>query len=144
MAGHSSSVAQNGNIVQAVHAGVNFAFVNFKSGGSNTPFSSSVSDTINVLNLPRNARVIAAWIGGATVDGNRGFTLGDPGSATRYGGPFTISATTRQQIPMDAPMGFVFSVSDDQNSYPLTLTLQNATSVSGSLSIHVGVQWIKV
>jgi hypothetical protein len=144
MAGHSSSVAQNGNIVQAVHAGANFAFVNFKSGGTNTPFSRSVSDTINVFNLPRGAQIIAAWLGGATVDGNAGFTLGDPGSATRYGGPFTISATTRQAIPMDAPVGFVYSVSDDQNSYPLTLTLLNTTSASGSLSIHVGLLWKKV
>jgi hypothetical protein len=144
MAGHSSSVAQGGNIVQAVHAGANFAFVNFKSGSSKHPFSGSVSDTINVFNLPRGAQVIAAWLGGATVDGNMGFTLGDSGSATRYGGPFTISATTVQQLPLQAPMGFVFSVSDDQNSYPLTLTLQNATSVSGSVSIHVGILWKKV
>lgn len=144
MAGHSSSVAQNGNVVQAVHAGANFAFACFKSGGSNTPFSRSVSDTINVFNLPRNARVIAAWLGGATVDGNAGFVLGDPGDVDRYGGPFTISATTRQAIPLDAPVGFVFSVSDDQTSYPLTLTLLNTTSTSGSLSVHVGLLWVKV
>jgi hypothetical protein len=41
-------------------------------------------------------------------------------------------------------MGFVFSVSDDQSSYPLSLSLQNATSVSGSMSVHVGVLWVKV
>lgn len=143
MAGHSSSVANRGEIAQAVHAGANFAFVAFSSGGSNTPFSASVSDTIHVLNLPRNAKIIAAWMGGVVADGNRGFSLGDPGSATRFG-TVSISATARNQIAFDAPMGFVYSVSDDQNSYPLSLSLRNATSVSGSMSIHVGVLWVKV
>jgi hypothetical protein len=143
MAGHSSSVANRGEVAQAVHAGANFAFVSFKSGSSKTPFSGSVSDTIHVLNLPRNAKIIAAWLGGMCQDGNMGFALGDAGDATRYGIK-SISATTVQQTAFSAPMGFVFSVSDDQSSYPLSLSLQNATSVSGSMSVHVGVLWVKV
>ena len=143
MATHSSSVANRG-VVQAVHAGVNYAFASFNSGGSNTPFSRSVSDAIFMFNLPRNARVIAAWLGGATVDGNAGFSMGDPGSNTRYG-TLSISATTLQAIPFSGlPQGFVFSVSDDQTSYPISLNLQSTTSTSGSLSVHVGLLWVKV
>jgi hypothetical protein len=143
MAGHSTTNVNRGEVAQAVHAGANFAFATFSSGGNKTPFSRSVSDTIHVLNLPRNARIIAAWLGGMVQDGNAGFSLGDPGSATRYGTK-SVSATTVQQTAFEAPMGFVFSVSDDQTSYPLSLTLQNTTSVSGSMSIHVGVLWVKV
>lgn len=143
MATLSSSVANRG-VVQAVHAGVNYAFASFNSGGSNTPFSRSVSDAIVMFNLPRNSKVIAAWLGGATVDGNAGFSLGDPGSNTRHG-TLSISATTRQAIPFgEFVQGFVYSLSDDQTSYPLTLNLQNTTSTSGSLSIHVGLIWVKV
>lgn len=144
MAGHSSSVAQNGNVVQAVHAGVNYAFSSFKSGGTITPFSRSVSDSIVMFNLPRNAKIIAAWLGGNCQDGNCGFSLGDPGSNTRHG-TLSISATTLQAIPFAAlAQGFVYSVSDDQTSYPLSLNLQNTTSASGSLSVHVGLLWVKV
>jgi hypothetical protein len=143
MAGHSTTNVNRGEVAQAVHAGANFAFASFKSAGNKTPFSGSVSDTVHVLNLPRNAKIIAAWLGGMCEDGNRGFALGDPGDATRYG-IRSVSATTVQQTAFSAPMGFVFSVSDDQTSYPLTLSLQNATSVSGSMSIHVGVLWVKV
>ncbi len=143
MAGHSTTNVNRGEVAQAVHAGANFAFASFKSAASKNPFSGSVSDTIHVLNLPRNARIIAAWLGGFVADGNMGFALGDPGDATRYG-IRSISATTVQQTAFSAPMGFVFSVSDDQSSYPLSLSLQNATSVSGSMSVHVGVLWVKV
>lgn len=143
MATHSSSVANRG-VVQAVHAGVNYAFASFVSGGTNTPFSRSVSDAIVMFNLPRNSKVIAAWLGGATVDGNAGFSLGDPGSTTRHG-TLSISATTKQAIAFaELAQGFVYSVSDDQTSYPLTLNLQNTTSTSGSLSVHVGLIWVKV
>ena len=143
MATHSSSAAQGGVVVQAVHAGANYAFASFKSTGTNTPFSRSVSDAIVMMNLPRNAQIIAAWIGGFTPDGNAGFSLGDPGSTTRHG-TGTISATARQMQPLDAATSFVFSVSDDQNSYPLTLNLQNTTSTSGSLSVHVAILWKKI
>lgn len=143
MATHSSSAAQNGVVVQAVHAGANYAFSSFKSTGSNTPFSRSVSDAIVMLNMPRNAKIIAAWLGGFTPDGNAGFSLGDPGSNTRHG-TATISATARQMQQFDAATSFVFSVSDDQTSWPLTLNLQSTTSTSGSLSVHVAVLWIKV
>lgn len=143
MATHSSSVANRG-VVQAGTPGVNYAFASFNSAGTNTPFSRSVSDAIAMLNLPRNAKIIAAWLGGATVDGNAGFSLGDPGSNTRHG-TLTISATTRQAIPFtELAQAFVYSLSDDQTSYALSLNLQNTTSTSGSLSVHVGVLWIKV
>lgn len=143
MAGHSSTNVNAGLTPQAVHAGANFAFATFNSAGNKTPFSRSVSDTIHILNMPRNAKIIAAWLGGFCQDGNVGFSLGDPGSATRYGTK-SISATTVQNAPFDSPMNFVFSVSDDQTTYPLSLTVQNATSASGSLSVHVGVLWVKV
>ena len=143
MAGHSSSAANSGLVAQAVHAGANFTVVSFKSAASKNPFSGSVSDSIHMLNLPRNAKIIAAWLGGMCQDGNMGFSLGDPSSNTRFGTK-SISATTVQQAPFEAPIGTVFSVSDDQSSYPLTLHLQNATSVSGSMSVHVGVLWVKV
>ena len=141
MASHSTSLANQ--VGQAVHAGCNFTFVAFKSDGSKTPFSRSVSDAIVVMNLPRNAQIITAWLGGMVQDGNAGFSLGHAGSLTAYG-TRSVSATTLNQIAFDAPMGLVVSVSDDQNFYPLTLTLQNTTSVSGSMSIHVGVLWKKV
>lgn len=142
MATHSSSVANRG-VVQAVHAGLNYAFASFNSGGTNTPFSRSVSDAIVMMNLPRNSQIIAAWLGGATVDGNAGFSLGDPGSNTRHG-TGSISATTRQMQQLDAAAGFTYSLSDDQTSYPLTLNLQSTTSSSGSLSVHVSVIWKKI
>ena len=141
MASHSTSLANQ--VGQAVHAGCNFTFVSFQSGGNKTPFSRSVSDAIVVMNLPRNAQIITAWLGGMVQDGNAGFALGDPGSSTRHG-TRSVSETTLNQIAFDAAMGFVFSVSDDQNFYPLALTLRNTTSVSGSMSIHVGVLWKKV
>ncbi|MEK1929839.1 MAG: hypothetical protein AAAC47_08620 [Pararhizobium sp.] len=143
MAGHSSTNVNAGQTPQAVHAGANFAFASFSSGGNKTPFSRSVSDTIHILNMPRNAKIIAAWLGGNCQDGNCGFALGDSGSATRYG-TRSVSATTLQQVAFDVPMNFVFSVSDDQTSYPLSLSLRDTTSASGSMSIHVGVLWVKV
>lgn len=143
MATVSSSVAENGQIVQSVHAGANFAFASYKSTGNKTPFSRSVSDAVVMFNLPRNAKIIAAWLGGMVQDGNAGFSLGDPGSTTRHG-TRSVSATTLQQIAFDTAMGFVYSISDDQNSYPVTLNLQNTTSVSGSMSVHVGLLWVKV
>jgi hypothetical protein len=142
MATVSSSVA-NAGVVQSLISGVNYAFASYKSGGSNTPFSRSVSDAIAMFKLPPRSKVIAAWLGGATVDGNAGFSLGDPGSTTRHG-TLTISATTRQAIPFaDLVQGFAYSVSDDQQSYEIRLNLQNTTSTSGSLSVHVGLLWIK-
>ena len=145
MATVSSSAAQNGVCVQAVHAGVNFAFAAYNSGGNKTPFSGSVSDAIVMLNMPRNAKIIQAWIGGWSDDGNFGFSLGDPGSTTRYGGPLSISGTAiAKSIFTNGAEGFVYSISDDQTTWPLTLNLQNATSVSGSISVHVGVIWKKV
>ena len=142
MASFSTSLANQ--VGQAVHAGCNFTFVAFKSDGNKTPFSRSVSDAIVVMNLPRNAQIITAWLGGMVQDGNAGFSLGDPGSSTRYG-TLSISATTLQAIPFSGlPQGFVFSVSDDQTSYPISLNLQNTTSTSGSLSVHVGMLWVKV
>lgn len=144
MATVSSSVAEAGRVVQSLHGGLNYAFASYTSGGSNTPFSRSVSDAIAMFNLPRNSRVVAAWLGGATVDGNAGFSLGDNGSTTRHG-TLTISATTRQAIPFaELAQGFRYSVSDDQTYYTLTLNLQNTTSVSGSLSVHVGLIWQKL
>ena len=141
MASFSTSLANQ--VGQAVHAGCNFTFVAFKSDGNKTPFSRSVSDAIVVMNLPRNAQIITAWLGGMVQDGNAGFALGQPGALTAYG-TRSLSATSVNQIAFDAPMGSVFSVSDDQNFYPLTLTLLNTTSVSGSMSLHVGVLWKKV
>jgi hypothetical protein len=144
MASVSSSMAQNGVCVQAVHAGVNFAFVGYNSSGLKTPFSMSVSDAIVMLNMPRNARVIAAYLGGITDDGNLGLSLGDPGSATRYGTQ-SVSATAIGVNWFDTgAAGFTYSISDDQTTWPLTLTVQDATSVTGSLSVHVGVLWVKV
>jgi hypothetical protein len=35
-------------------------------------------------------------------------------------------------------------VSDDQTNYSLTLHLQDITSTTGSLSVHLGVEWILV
>jgi hypothetical protein len=144
MASVSSSMAENGVCVQAVHAGVNFAFAAYKSAGLKTPFSMSVSDAIVMFNMPRNSKVIAAYIGGIADDGNLGFSLGDPGSSIRYGTQ-SVSATAIGVNWFDTgAAGFVYSISDDQTTYPLTLNLQDATSVSGSLSVHVGVMWIKV
>ena len=142
MAEVSSSVANTGQ-VQAVHAGVNFAFAGYNSSGLKTPFSMSVSDSIVMMRLPRNASIIAAYLGGITDDGNIGFSLGDPGSSTRYG-TASISATALGVGWFTGgATNFAYSVSDDQNTYPLTLNLQNITSISGSLSVHVGVLWIK-
>jgi hypothetical protein len=144
MADLSSSVAQNGVVVQAVHAGVNYAFAAFNSSGAKTPFSMSVSDAIVMMNLPRNSRIIAAYLGGIADDGNIGFSLGDPGSNTRYGTK-SISATALSHVLFDGgAQGFAFSVSDDQTSYQLKLHVQNITSVTGSLSVHLGVLWVKV
>ena len=144
MATVSSSVADQ-NRTQAVHAGNNYQFAAYNSGGNKTPFSGSVSDAIVVMNMPRNAQIIAAYIGGWTDDGNMGFSLGDPGSTTRYGGPLTISGTSLGLAWFtNGAVGFTYSISDDQSAWPLTLNLQNATSVSGSVSVHVGVIWKKV
>lgn len=144
MAEVSSSVAENGKVVQAVHAGVNYAFASYNSSGAKTPFSMSVSDDIVMMNLPRNSRIIACYLGGIADDGNIGFSLGDPGSNTRYGTK-SISATALSHILFDGGVqGFAYSVSDDQTFYPLKLHVQNITSTTGSLSVHVGVLWVKV
>ena len=144
MATFSSSVADNGLIVQSVHAGMNFSFAAYSSGGNKTPFSRSVSDAVVMMNLPRNARIAFAYLGGMVQDGNAGFSLGDPGSTTRHG-TLSVSATSKNMIIFtDLVPNFIYSVSDDQRSYPLTLNLQNTTSVSGSMSIHLGVFWNKL
>jgi hypothetical protein len=144
MAQVSSSAINSNQVVQSVHAGLNFAFVGYNSAGLKTPFSGSVSDSIVMLNLPRNSRIVAAYLGGITDDGNMGFSLGDPGSNTRYG-TASISATALGVVWFSGgAAGFTYSLSDDQTSYPLTLHLQNVTSLSGSLSVHVGVIWQKV
>lgn len=145
MASHSSSAAQNGVCVQAVHAGLNYAFAAFNSAGAKTPFSYSVSDDIKMLNMPRNAEIVAVYIGGIADDGNLGFSIGDPGSATRYGNPAPSLSATALGLGWctNGAVGFTYSISDDQTTWPLTLTLQNATSVTGSLSVHVGVIWRK-
>ena len=143
MAQLSSSVA-NGPIVQAVHAGVNYAFASFNSAGAKTPFSMSVSDSIAMMKLPRNSRIINCYLGGIADDGNIGFSLGDPGSNARYGTK-SISATALSHVLFDGGVqGFAFSVSDDQTSYTLALHVQNITSTTGSLSVHLGVLWVKV
>jgi hypothetical protein len=143
MATVSSSVADGGGVVQAVHAGMNFSYAAYSSGGNKTPFSRSVSDAVAMMNLPRNARIAAAYLGGFCQDGNCGFSLGDPGSSTRHGTQ-SISATSQNIIWFtNLQPNFIYSVSDDQRSYPLTLNLQNTTSVSGSMSVHLGVFWIK-
>lgn len=142
MATVSSSVAENGVVVQAVHAGVNYAYALYNSGGNKTPFSMSVSDAIAMMNLPRDSYIIAAWLGGICADGNRGFSLGDPGSTTRHGTK-SISATYRNQIAFECDQNTKYSVSDDKQSYALTLNLQDATSVSGSMTVELGVLWIK-
>jgi hypothetical protein len=142
MAQHSSSVA-NGPVVQAVHAGLNYAFASFNSPALAGGFTGSVSDSIVMMKLPPRSRVVAAYIGGITDDGNMGFSLGDPGSNTRHG-TTTISATAigcNWFTGLNA--NFAYSVSDDQTNYSLTLHLQNVTSMSGSLSVHVGVIWQK-
>lgn len=142
MAQLSSSVANRGP-VQAGTPGVNFAFASFASGGSKTPFSGSVSDSIVMMKLPRNAQIIAAYLGGMCQDGNMGFSLGDPASNTQHGTK-SISATSLGTGWFEGvKAGSVFSVSDDQNTYALTLHLQNVTSLSGSMSVHLGVLWIK-
>ena len=143
MAQLSSSVA-NGPIVQAVHAGVNYAFASFNSAGAKTPFSMSVSDSIAMMKLPRNSKVIACYLGGLADDGNIGFSLGDDGSNTRYGTK-SISATALSHVLFNAgAQYFGYSVSDDKTFYTLTLHLQDITSTTGSLSVHLGVEWIKV
>jgi len=144
MATYSSSVA-NGAVVQAVHAGLNYAFASFNAAAI-ANFSGSVSDSIVMMKLPRNSRIVAAYLGGITDDasGNAGFSLGDPGSNTRHG---TISISgTRLGCNWFTGLSpnFGYSVSDDQTSYPLTLHLQNVTSMSGSTSVHLGVIWQKV
>ncbi len=143
MAQVSSSVA-NTAVVQCGHIGVQYAFAAYASTGLKTPFSMSVSDSIVMMYLPKNTRVIAAYLGGIADDGNIGFSLGDPGSNTRYG-TLSISATAlgAGQFTGGA-QAFAYSVSDDQNSYPLTLHLQNITSTSGSLSVHLGVFFQKL
>jgi len=142
MTAHSSSVTARGP-VQTVHAGVNFAFASFNSAGLKTPFSGSVSDSIVMMYLPRNTKIVGAYLGGITDDGNMGFSLGDPGSNTRHG-TASISSTALGQTPFTGlAANFAYSVSDDQNEYPLTLHLQNVTSLSGSLSVHVGVYFQK-
>jgi hypothetical protein len=143
MASVTSSLAQNGVCVQAVHAGVNFAFASYASTGLKTPLSMSVSDAIVMFNMPRNAIVIGAYLGGITDDGNIGFSLGDPGSNTRYGTQ-SLSATAIGINWFDTgAAGFKYSISDDQTTWPLTLNLQDITSTTGSLSVHVGVLWVK-
>lgn len=147
MANFSSSVVDGsgGNVlVQAAHIGMNFAYAAYSSGGNKTPFSRSVSDAIAMINLPRNSKIVWAYLGGNCQDGNCGFSLGDPGSTTRHGNA-TISATSQNQIWFtNVVPNFIYSVSDDQRSYPLTLNLQNTTSVSGSMSVHLAVAWVKV
>jgi hypothetical protein len=143
MAQVTSSVANRG-VVQAVHAGVNYAFASYNSSGTKTPFSMSVSDSIVMMKLPRNSRIIAAYLGGIADDGNIGFSLGDPGSNTRYGTK-SISATALSHVLFNAgAQYFGYSVSDDQTNYSLTLHLQDITSTTGSLSVHLGVEWILV
>jgi hypothetical protein len=140
MAQVSSSVANKPQ--QAVHAGLNFAFAAYNSAGLKTPFSGSVSDSIVMLNLPRNAEIVMAYLGGITDDGNMGFSLGDPGSNTRWAA-VSISSTALGMVFYQGPTAYTYSVSDDQNTFPLTLHLQNVTSLSGSLSVHLGVIWRK-
>jgi hypothetical protein len=140
MAQVSSSVANKPQ--QAVHAGLNFAFAAYNSSGLKTPFSGSVSDSIVMLTLPRNSEIVYAYLGGITDDGNMGFSLGDPGSNTRWG-TASISSTALSMAFFQGATAFAYSASDDQNSYPLTLHLQNVTSLSGSLSVHLGVVWRK-
>jgi hypothetical protein len=138
MAQVSSSVA-NGAPVQCGHIGVQYAFASYNSAGTKTPFSQSVSDSIVMMYLPKNTRIIAAYLGGIADDGNMGFSLGDPGSNTRYGTK-SISATTLSHVLFDGGVqAFAYSVSDDQNSYPLTLHLQNITSATGSVTVQLGV-----
>lgn len=138
MAQVSSSVA-NSAPVACAHTGVQYGFAAYNSAGLKTPFSMSVSDSIVMMYLPKNTRVIAAYLGGITDDGNIGFSLGDPGSNTRYGTK-SISATAMSHVLFDGGVqNYAYSVSDDQNSYPLILNLQNITSISGSLSVHLGV-----
>lgn len=144
MAQFSSSVSARGP-VQTVHAGVNFAFASYNSGGVKTPFSGSVSDSIVMMYLPRNTKIVGAYLGGITDDanGNAGFSLGDPGSNTRHG-IASLGGTAQGCVPfVGLAANFAYSVSDDQSVYPLTLHLQNATSFSGSLSVHVGVYFQK-
>lgn len=144
MAQFSSSVSGRGP-VQCGHIGVQFAFAAFNSAGVKTPFSGSVSDSIVMMYLPKNTKIVGAYLGGITDDanGNAGFSLGDPGSNTRHG-TISISGTA---IGCNWFTGlaanFAYSVSDDQNTYPVTLHLQNATSFSGSLSVHLGVYFQK-
>lgn len=143
MAQVSSSVA-NGAPVQCGHIGVQYAFASYNSAGLKTPFSGSVSDSVVMMYLPKNTRVIAAYLGGITDDGNMGFSLGDPGSNTRYGTK-SISATALSHVLFDGGVqAFAYSVSDDQNSYPLTLHLQNVTSMSGSMTVNLGVLFQKL
>jgi hypothetical protein len=138
MAQVSSSVA-NRAPVQCGHIGVQSAFAAYNSSGNKTPFSMSVSDSIVMMYLPKNTKIVAAYLGGIADDGNIGFSLGDPGSNTRYGTK-SISATAMSHVLFDGgAASFAYSVSDDQNSYPLTLHLQNITSTSGSLSVHLTV-----
>jgi hypothetical protein len=136
MAQVSSSVA-NLPPVQCGHIGTMSAFAAYNSAGLKTPFSGSVSDSIVMMHLPKNTTIVAAYLGGITDDGNMGFSLGDPGSNTRFGTK-TISGTAVGLVPFDT-VNFAYSASDDQNSYPLTLHLQNVTSLSGSLSVHLTV-----
>lgn len=143
MAQVSSSVSGRGP-VQCAHTGVQFAFAAFNSPGLKTPFSGSVSDSIVVMYLPKNTKIVSAYLGGITDDGNMGFSLGDPGSNTRHG-IASIGASALGQVWFSGlAANFAYSVSDDQNTYPLTLHLQNVTSLSGSLSVHVGVFFQKV
>lgn len=137
MAQVSSSVA-NGAPVQCGHIGVQSAFAAYNSSGTKTPFSMSVSDSIVMMYLPKNTTILQAYLGGIADDGNIGFSLGDPGSNTRWG-TVSISATALSHVLFQGAAAFAYSVSDDQNSYPLTLHLQNITSTTGSLSVHLTV-----
>ena len=97
-----------------------------------------------MMKLPRNSRIVGAYLGGIADDGNIGLSLGDPGSNTRHG-TASISATALGcNWFTGLAANFGFSVSDDQTSYTLALHVQNITSTTGSLSVHLGVIWQKV
>lgn len=133
MAAVSSSQMATNIVPRASVWGVQSAFAAY-SGAHST----SVSDEIQMLRLPRNAIVDMVRVGGNVGVAGLSYNVGDDaGSKTRYG-VISLSAATLTVTAIQG-LDYHYSLSDDDREVTMLLTLATAASATASVSVHMQV-----
>lgn len=139
MAQFSSSVMPAINVPRSSVWGIQPAFASYSG-----VFSCSASDIIEMLRLPRNARVHQVKVGGFIAGTVGVVSVGDDAANTaaahgRYSAAISLSNTSTNYVI--AHPQYNYSLSDDDRDVTILLMGVTGTSLSGSASVWVHVTY---